>query len=304
MSQDLPYALQLRKEDVLMDLKAYEITGNEEISIRDYATRAPKKQDKQDIRDRRMPENIAAMARLQEKLYAENRHALLIVLQAMDAAGKDGAIRHVMSGLNPQGTQVVSFKAPSSEENDHDYLWRIVKALPRRGEIGIFNRSHYEDVLVARVHDLVRHSQMPPELITDSIWDMRYRQIRDFERHLHENGTQVIKIFLHVSREEQRQRLLDRINKPEKNWKFNTGDIHERRHWEEYMDAYELMIRHTATENAPWYVVPADNKWFARYLISEIVLGALKAINPQIPALTGEAQEQLAECRRLLEEDV
>lgn len=287
-----------------MDIKAYAVTGGGSVHIGDFATKAEKKLDKADIRQNRMPENIARMAALQEKLYAENRHSLLIVLQAMDAAGKDGAIRHVMSGLNPQGTQVVSFKAPSSEENDHDYLWRIVKALPRRGEIGIFNRSHYEDVLIARVHDLVRHSQLPPELITDQIWDTRYRQIRDFERYLHENGTLVIKIFLNVSREEQRQRLLDRINKPDKNWKFNAGDIQERKHWDEYMKAYETMLEHTATKEAPWYVVPADNKWFARYLISEIVLDALLRIDPQIPALAPEAQAQLAECRRLLEEDV
>ena len=286
-----------------MDLKVYRITGKETISIREYATRADKKLDKADIRDRKMPDNIARMAAFQEKLYAENQHALLIVLQAMDAAGKDGIIRHVMTGLNPQGTRVVSFKVPSSEEKDHDYLWRIVKALPPRGEIGIFNRSHYEDVLVARVHDLVRHSQLPPELVTDKIWDTRYRQIRDFERHLHENGTTVIKIFLHVSKEEQRQRLLDRINQPDKNWKFNAGDIQERRHWDKYMDAYERMMQHTATENAPWYVVPADNKWFARYLVSEIVLNALETIDPQIPSLSPEDQAQLAECRQLLEEE-
>ena len=286
-----------------MDLKAYQITGGEPVNIRDYATRAAHKLDKAEIRDRKMPENIARMAAIQEKLYAENQHALLIVLQAMDAAGKDGVIRHVMTGLNPQGTKVVSFKVPSSEENDHDYLWRINKALPPRGEIGIFNRSHYEDVLVARVHDLVRHSQLPPELITDQIWHMRYRQIRDFERHLHENGTTVVKIFLHVSREEQRQRLLDRINKPDKNWKFNAGDITERRHWDKYMDAYELMMQHTATKHAPWYVVPADNKWFARYLVSEIVLKALETIDPQIPSLSPEDQAQLAECRQLLEEE-
>ena len=234
-----------------MNILDYKVTGGEKFSLKEFSTRADQSLDKDDIKTRLMPRNIEEMAELQENLYAENQHALLIVLQAMDAAGKDGVIRHVMSGLNPQGTQVVSFKVPSSEENDHDYLWRINKALPRRGEIGIFNRSHYEEVLVTRVHDLVKTSQIPPELVTDGIWDMRYRQIRDFEKHLTENGTKVIKIFLHVSKEEQRQRLLDRINEPDKNWKFSSGDIQERRHWDQYMNAYEQMLQHTGTKDAP-----------------------------------------------------
>ena len=243
------------------------------------------------------------MAALQEKLYAQNRHGLLIVLQAMDAAGKDGTIKHVMSGLNPQGTQVTSFKAPSSEELDHDYLWRISKALPRRGEIGIFNRSHYEDVIVARVHDLVSGSQLPQELVTPEIWEKRYRQIRDFERYLGENGIKVVKIFLHVSKEEQRERLLERISQPDKNWKFNSGDIDERRYWEQYQEAYEHLLNHTSTPEAPWYVVPADRKWFARYLVSEIVLDALQGIDPQFPELSDKEQAMLAECRDILEAD-
>ncbi len=228
---------------------------------------------------------------------------MLIVLQAMDAAGKDGTIKHVMTGLNPQGTQVVSFKVPSSEESDHDYLWRIVKALPRRGEIGIFNRSHYEDVIVARVHDLVSGSQIPQELITPEIWNQRYRQIRDFERYLEENGVTVVKIFLHVSKDEQRDRLLARINEEEKNWKFSSGDIQERKYWDQYQEAYEHLLNHTATPEAPWYVVPADRKWFARYLVSQIVLDTLEKINPQFPELSPQERAVLAECRRILEED-
>lgn len=286
-----------------MDLFKYEVSGKQKVDLKDFPTAADAEADKDEIKDKRMPGNIRKMAELQEKLYAENQHALLIVLQAMDAAGKDGVIRHVMTGLNPQGTQVVSFKVPTSEENDHGYLWRINTALPRRGEIGIFNRSHYEDVLVARVHDLVQFSQIPPELVTEKIWDQRYRQIREFEQYLTENGTSVIKIFLHVSRDEQRERLLDRIREPDKNWKFSSGDIQERKHWDKYQEAYELMVENTADEQAPWYIVPADDKWFARYLVSEIVLKTLKKIDPKIPELPEKERAVLEECRRILEAD-
>ncbi len=287
-----------------MDIKDYRITGGKKINLMEYPTDAGKSFDKEDVKKGSIPKNIMKMAELQERLYAENTHALLIVLQAMDAAGKDGVIRHVMTGLNPQGTQVVSFKVPSSEENDHDYLWRINKAMPRRGEIGIFNRSHYEDVLVSRVHDLVKVSQIPSELVKEDIWEKRYRQIRDFERHLGENGTTVIKIFLHVSKEEQRQRLLDRINEPDKNWKFSSGDIQERKHWDKYQKAYEQMLENTATQDAPWFIVPADSKWFSRYLVSEIVLDALERIDPKIPELPGEEKAMMEECRKILEGDL
>lgn len=286
-----------------MDTKQYKIDSKRKINLKELSTKADKSLDKADVKDKLMPKNLERMAQLQEKLYAENQHSLLIVLQAMDAAGKDGAIRHVMTGLNPQGTQVVSFKTPSSQENDHGYLWRINKALPPRGEIGIFNRSHYEDVLIARVHDLVRTSQIPPELVTQDIWDLRYRQIRDFETYLAENGTTVIKIFLHVSKDEQRQRLLDRINEPDKNWKFSAGDIQERKFWDQYMQAYEQMLEHTSQQDAPWFVVPADNKWFARFLISQIVLETLEKIDPRIPELAEEERAKLEECRRLLEDE-
>ncbi len=285
-----------------MNTTPYRVTGKDKVRISEFSTRGGDELDKKEVTGRLMAENISRMAELQERRYAENRHAVLIVLQAMDAAGKDGTIKHVMTGLNPQGTQVVSFKVPSSEEADHDYLWRIVKNLPRRGEIGIFNRSHYEDVIVTRVHDLVSASQLPEELITPAIWDQRYRQIRDFERYLGENGIRVVKIFLHVSKEEQRERLLSRIREEEKNWKFSSGDIQERRHWDEYQEAYEHLLNHTATPEAPWYVVPADRKWFARYLVSQIVLDTLEAINPQYPELSLSERAALAECRKMLEE--
>ncbi len=286
-----------------METGKYRVTGQDKVKIADFETRGGEGFDKKEVTNKLMGENIQKMAALQERLYAENEHAVLIVLQAMDAAGKDGTIKHVMTGLNPQGTQVVSFKQPSSEENDHDYLWRIGKALPRRGEIGIFNRSHYEDVIVSRVHDLVKNSQIPEELITSDIWDQRYRQIRDFERYLGENGITVVKIFLHVSKEEQRERLLSRINEEEKNWKFSSGDIEERKYWDKYQAAYEQLLNHTATSEAPWYVVPADRKWFARYLVSQIVLDTLEEINPQFPELSAPERAALAECRRILEED-
>ena len=286
-----------------MDIKEYAVLDKGNLDLSAFTTKAEEKADKKQTVKKLMPENIIRMARLQEKLYAQNRHSLLIVLQAMDAAGKDGVIRHVMTGLNPQGTHVVSFKAPSGEEQDHDYLWRVNKELPRRGEIGIFNRSHYEEVLVARVHDLVAQSQLPRELVTGEIWAQRYRQIRHFEQYLWENGTVVVKIFLHISKDEQRERLLDRIREPDKNWKFNAGDIEERRYWDEYMKAYEQMLENTSTPYAPWYVVPADSKWFARYLVSEIVLDALKRIDPQVPELSKPEIQILEECRSLLEKE-
>lgn len=286
-----------------MKTDKYLVRPGEKVHIGSFPTKRDASVNKQDALDNQMPRNLSLMAELQERLYAENRSALLIVLQAMDAAGKEGAIKHVMSGLNPQGTQVVAFKQPSSEELDHDYLWRIAKAVPRRGEIGIFNRSHYEEVIVAKVHNLVTRQQLPAQLITEAIWHQRYRQINDFERYLSENGIRVVKIFLHVSRDEQRDRLLERIQKPDKNWKFSSGDVNERRYWDQYMAAYEEMLEHTATSAAPWYVVPADNKWFARYLISEIVKEQLQAINPQYPALAPEEAAVLEECRRLLEAD-
>lgn len=286
-----------------LDIKGFSVKGEEKIHLKDFPTQGGDDLNKKKAINEKMPDNIRKMAALQEKLYAQNRHGLLIVLQAMDAAGKDGTIKHVMSGLNPQGTQVTSFKAPSSEELDHDYLWRISKALPRRGEIGIFNRSHYEDVIVARVHDLVSGSQLPQELVTPEIWEKRYRQIRDFERYLGENGIKVVKIFLHISKEEQRERLLERISQPDKNWKFNSGDIDERRYWEQYREAYEHLLNHTSTPEASWYVVPADRKWFARYLVSEIVLDALQGIDPQFPELSDKEKAMLAECRDILEAD-
>jgi PPK2 family polyphosphate:nucleotide phosphotransferase len=245
---------------------------------------------------------VLALADLQEKLYAQDKWALLLIFQAMDAAGKDGAIKHVMSGINPQGCQVHSFKAPSSEELDHDYLWRCSKVLPNRGEIGIFNRSYYETVLVVRVHPkFLAEEKLPPQLITRDIWEERFDDIRNFEQYLSRNGVVIRKFFLHVSKKEQKRRFLERIDDPQKNWKFSVNDVAERQRWDQYMDAYEDMIRATATKYAPWYVVPANNKWFTRVVVAAAVIEALLGLDLQFPEVDESKRKELAAARRKLE---
>lgn len=248
-----------------------------------------------------LAEGVQQLAAMQEKLYAQDRWSVLIVFQAMDAAGKDSAIKHVMSGVNPQGCQVHAFKRPSAEELDHDFLWRIGKALPERGRIGIFNRSHYEDVLVARVHPEVLASQrLPARLIAKDIWDERFKSIRAFERHLARNGTLVLKFFLHVSKEEQRRRFLARLDEPAKRWKFEMNDVTERKSWDRYMHAYEEAIRETSRPEALWYVIPADNKPFARLAIAEVVVEAMEALDLDFPKVQGKALKQLERVRGAL----
>jgi PPK2 family polyphosphate:nucleotide phosphotransferase len=248
-----------------------------------------------------LAEGVAALARLQDVLAAQNRWALLLIFQAMDAAGKDGAIKHVMSGVNPQGCQVYSFKAPSSEDLDHDYLWRCTKCLPERGRIGIFNRSYYEETLVVRVHpEFLERQQLPPELVSPSIWKQRYGEIRHFEEYLTGNGIAVRKFFLHLSHAEQKRRFLRRLDDPTKNWKFSSADAAERRHWRAYMNAYEDTIRHTATPEAPWYVVPADNKWFTRLVVAAAVVEALDSLDLKYPAVSGAERKALAQARATL----
>src|SRR4051794_511038 len=244
---------------------------------------------------------VERLAALQEKLYAQNRWAVLTIFQAMDAAGKDSAIKHVMSGVNPQGCQVHAFKAPSAEELDHDFLWRIAKALPERGRIGIFNRSHYEEVLVVRVHpEMLERQRLPKAVIGDDIWKERFKSIRGFERHLARNGVLILKFFLHISKEEQRKRFLARLDEPAKRWKFEMGDIAERKLWDKYMHAYEEAIRHTSREAAPWYVVPADNKWFARLVIAEAMVQAIEELSLEFPKVQGKALKDLEHVRGAL----
>lgn len=238
-----------------------------------------------------LKEGVEILAELQDKLYAQDRWALLLLFQAMDAAGKDSTIKHVMSGVNPQGCQVTSFKAPSVEELDHDYLWRCQRHLPERGRIGIFNRSYYEETLVVRVHpELLASQKLPHELMGPHIWQERFTDIRHFEKYLGHNGIVVRKFFLHISKGEQKKRFLKRLEEPEKNWKFSAADLHERVHWESYMNAYEEMIQHTASENAPWYVVPADHKWFTRLVVAAAVIDTLLSLNLEYPTLTPEAR--------------
>jgi PPK2 family polyphosphate:nucleotide phosphotransferase len=244
---------------------------------------------------------VHALSILQDMLYAQDRWGMLLIFQAMDAAGKDSAIKHVMSGINPQGVEVHSFKSPSAEDLDHDYLWRCMRRLPERGRIGIFNRSYYEETLIVRVHpEFLARQRLPAELVTPDIWKDRFQEIRNFERYLVRNGIVLRKFFLHVSKKEQKQRFLERVENPAKNWKFSSSDLEERKFWDQYMGAYENMIRHTATKNAPWFVVPADNKWFTRIVIAAAVIDALASLNLSYPEVCEEKLRELAAAKRAL----
>lgn len=252
----------------------------------------------------RLEDGVKLLAEFQDKLYAQDTYALLVVFQALDAAGKDGTIKHVMSGVNPQGCQVFSFKAPSAEELDHDYLWRCIKRLPERGRIGIFNRSYYEEVLVARVHPAVLDRQkLPPRWKDKLIWKRRYQEINNFEEYLTHNGIEVLKFYLHVSKQEQKKRFLERIDRPDKNWKFSDADVRERAHWDHYMEAYEDCLRHTSTDWAPWYVIPADNKWFTRLAVAYVIYRKLESLNLTYPDISSEQREALQAARRHLESE-
>jgi len=248
-----------------------------------------------------LPQGIKQLARLQDRLYAQDTYALLMIFQAMDAAGKDGTIRHVMSGINPQGCQVFSFKVPSAEERDHDYLWRSIKALPERGRIGIHNRSYYEEVLVARVHpEILASQQLPESGKGEGVWKDRFDQINHFERYLHDNGVVILKFFLHVSRKEQKKRFLERLEEKDKNWKFSIGDAKERAFWKDYMRAYEDVFTHTSTKYAPWHIIPADNKWFMRLAVAAITNRALEDLNLEYPRVSKEKKEELRKAREVL----
>jgi PPK2 family polyphosphate:nucleotide phosphotransferase len=281
----------------------YAVTNGRRFRLKDFDPRdtGPLKAADKPRAAEALREGIEAMASLQDKLYAQDQWSLLLIFQAMDAAGKDGVIKHVMSGLNPQGCQVASFKAPSTEELDHDYLWRCQKQLPERGRIGIFNRSYYEEVLVVRVHpEILKGQKLAPALVDAKIWKRRYEDIAAFERYLAHNGTVVRKFFLNVSRKEQKRRFFERLDTPAKNWKFSASDAKERSHWKDYMAAYEEMIRRTSSREAPWYVVPADNKWFTRTVVAAAVVDALGSMDLHYPKVGPEQEKQLAGARRLL----
>ncbi|MCZ7609971.1 MAG: polyphosphate kinase 2 family protein [Ignavibacterium sp.] len=283
-----------------MKTSDYLVKANSKIKLSAYSTSNTSDIKSKDDAKELLKENIDKMTVLQDKLYASNKYSLLIIFQAMDAAGKDSTIKHVMSGLNPQGTQVYSFKQPSKEELDHGYLWRINKALPERGRIGIFNRSHYEEVLVVRVHNLLKFQQLPSELVDDKIWQRRYEQINDFEKYLHENGTIVLKFFLNVSKDEQKKRFLKRIEDPAKHWKFSADDINERKYWNEYHKAYEDAINETSKDFAPWYIIPADNKWFTRLVVSEIIVETLEKLKLEYPKPSDDWVNELNKSREIL----
>lgn len=282
--------------------KDFRVPAGNEVDLKKWPTRVkPIYRSKKDY-TKLLQEHVEELSSLQPLLYASDRYAVLLIFQAMDAAGKDGAIRHVMSGVNPQGCQVFSFKHPSATELDHDFLWRATQSLPERGRIGIFNRSYYEEVLIVRVHPEILRSQGLPDEVLDekTIWKERYRSIVDLEEHLHRNGTRVIKFFLHLSKEEQRKRFLDRIDEPEKNWKFSLADIEERKFWKQYMQAYEACLTATSTRHAPWYVVPADDKENARLIVSKIVLDVFNELKMAYPKTTAKRRRELQSIRKLL----
>lgn len=281
-----------------MDIKKYRVKPNKKVDLEKFSTKKDESYSKKEVKEEILPENLEKMFEYQEKLYAENKRGILVVLQAMDAAGKDSLVKKVFTALNPAGCKVTSFKQPSTEELDHDYLWRITKATPAYGEVGIFNRSHYEDVLVTRVHNLVNKKN------DDDFWNKRFEDINAFEKYLDNNGIKVVKFFLHVSKDEQKERLLDRINLDEKHWKFAASDILERENWDDYHKAYEDMLEHTSTDYAPWYVVPADNKWFTRFVVSEVMLDLFEQLDPHVPELSKEEESQLDKWKKvLLEQD-
>ncbi len=280
---------------------AFQVTHADSFRLKDY--------DPGDVRGIRSKEkangllqrSVAVLQDLQEKLYAQDQWAVLLIFQAMDAAGKDSLVKHVMSGVNPQACEVSSFKQPSTEELNHDFLWRAARQLPERGKIGIFNRSYYEEVLVVRVHqDYLEKQHLPPELVPTKIWKERFEDIRNFEQYLTRNGVVIRKFFLHLSKEEQKRRFLARLDEPEKNWKFSEADVHERKYWDDYMNAYEDMIRHTSTPEAPWYVVPADHKWLTHIAVSSVIIQTLENMDLKFPEVDKQRRKQLEEARQAL----
>jgi PPK2 family polyphosphate:nucleotide phosphotransferase len=285
-----------------MDISRFRVLPAENVNLRLYDPADTRPFQRRRKTTGELDRGLARLVALQEQLYAQDRWAVLLIFQGMDAAGKDSAIKHVMSGLNPQGTQVFSFKRPSDEELDHDFLWRTVKALPERGRIGIFNRSYFEEVIVVRVHpEILDGQKLPASLVTRRVWDDRYEDINAFERHLARSGTLIRKFFLHVSKEEQRRRLLERLDEPSKNWKFQAGDLGERDRWDDYIKAYEQALSKTSTKHAPWFVIPADHKWFMRLAIAEVIVEALESLDLAFPKPSKAHLEELAAARKRLE---
>jgi len=281
--------------------KAYRVDHGKNFNLKDYDPADTGHWRSKEHAEDALYQDVVRMSELQDKLYAQDRWSILLIFQAMDAAGKDGAIKHVMSGVNPEGCQVHAYKVPSEEELQHDFLWRTTVALPDRGHIGIFNRSYYEEVLVVRVHpELLQNEKIPPSLCGKSIWQERFEDIHGFERHMARSGTVIRKFFLHLSKKEQKKRFLARLEEPEKNWKFSASDIHERKYWDDYQNAYEEMIRNTAAKHAPWYVVPADNKWFTRLVVSAVIVETLESLNLSYPKVEDAKRRELEAAKKLL----
>jgi len=311
LNSNLPHALHFFYESEIRSMTAniqsnnFRVTPEATIKLHEWPTKVEPFYKSKKQYHKILEEHVDQLRSLQRIHYASDSYSLLLIFQAMDAAGKDGAIRHVMSGVNPQGCQVFSFKHPSAEELDHDFLWRTTACLPERGRIGIFNRSYYEEVLIVRVHPEILSSQKLPDQLSDpkTIWRDRYRSITEFESHLHRSGTKVVKFFLHMSKDEQRKRFLDRIDEPEKNWKFSLADIHERQYWDQYMEAYEECLNATSTDDAPWYAVPADDKHNARLIVSQIVLDAFRGLKIAYPMVSEERRSELKSIRRKLEKE-
>jgi PPK2 family polyphosphate:nucleotide phosphotransferase len=292
----------ISKKSVREFVRPYRINDGKRFRLKDWdpADTAGLKEEKKRAKEI-LSTGVQMLADLQNKLYAQDRWGVLLIFQAMDAAGKDGTIKHVMSGVNPQGVQVYSFKSPSAEELDHDFLWRTTRCLPEQGRIGIFNRSYYEEVLAVRVHpEFLANQKLPPRLVTKRIWEERFESIADLEKHLARNGMVILKFFLNVSRKEQKKRFMERLDLPEKNWKFSEADAKERQRWKDYMAAYEDTIRHTATPWAPWYVVPADNKWFSRLVVAAAIIDTLERLDLHYPKVDDAKKKELAAARKLL----
>lgn len=286
-----------------METSKFKVSPGKKVKLSDYQTDYSGDIESKKDAGKLLKANIKKMAELQNRLYAHDRYGLLIIFQAMDAAGKDSTIKHVMSGVNPQGTQVFSFKQPSAEELDHGYLWRVAKAVPERGRIGIYNRSHYEDVLVVRVHDLIKSQKIPEKFIDNDIWKKRFSQIKNFEKYLYENGIITIKFFLHISKDEQKKRFLRRLDTPSKNWKFSAADLKERESWDDYQKCYEEAISATSTDYAPWFITPADKKWFTRLVVSSVIIDTLQDLNLRYPELDENQKKNLNAYRERLMKD-
>lgn len=279
----------------------FRVEPDSKVRLKDWPTLVKPFYDSKEDYERLLDKHVDDLSTVQRAFYAANQHALLVIFQAMDAAGKDGAIEHVMSGVNPQGCQVYSFKQPSPVELQHDFLWRTTRDLPERGHIGIFNRSYYEEVLIVRVHpELLKNESIPESLLGKHLWEERFEDIRCFERHMARSGTVIRKFFLNVSKQEQKKRFLARLDEPEKNWKFSAGDVHERKYWDDYQKAYEEMISATSTEDSPWYLVPADNKWFTRLVISSVVVDTLESLDLAYPKVEDAKKKELEEAKKVL----